>query len=188
MNKDEWINKWSNLEHQKKKQKMFNLVDSYIKFNPVRILDIGCGLASESELFQKKYNCELYLLDGDFETTTSRSRKVNYGDTNSMAFYSKIEDLKSSWNSRNMQYTFIDANNVNIDEAIKFDLIYSFESCGFHYPLSTYVDLIKKHSYEKTVTVFDIRKKTWTEQERFFNKIKILSETGKSFTTVLKVN
>ena len=47
----------------------------------------------ESEHFQKKYNSQLYLLDGDFEDTINRTRKVNYGTADSMAFYSKIEDL-----------------------------------------------------------------------------------------------
>tara|TARA_B110000503_G_scaffold69653_1_gene108556 strand:- start:4930 stop:5496 length:567 start_codon:yes stop_codon:yes gene_type:complete len=186
MSKDEWINKWANPQHQQKKLDMFNIVDSYINFEPKTILDIGCGLAVESELFQKKYNCNLYLLDGDFDTTVSRKRKVNYGSDTTMAFYSKVPDLMNSWNERKLKYTFIDANDISIDSSIKFDLIYSFESCGFHYPANSYAELIKKHSHENTVCIFDIRTKTYAEQSANFQTVKKIHTGHKFETTVLK--
>jgi SAM-dependent methyltransferase len=180
---NKWLASWTTKEHQDKKKMMFNIVDSNINFSPKNILDIGCGLAIESEMFQLKYNSNLYLLDGDFDTTSNRSRDTNYGTSDSMAFYSKIDDLKKSWNSRNLQYNFIDANNINIPSSVKFDLIYSFESCGFHYPVNTYAELIKKHSHKDTVLIFDIRIKTYAENKQYFNELKIL-HTDKKFKTV----
>jgi SAM-dependent methyltransferase len=160
----EWINAWQSDTHLNKKQLMFNIVDDYIKKAPMSILDIGCGLAFESEMFQKKYDCNLYLLDGDFESTQDRSRKVNYANVESMAFYSKIPDLKQSWDKRKLRYNFIDANTLDLDDDQKFDLVYSFESCGFHYPIATYKNFLKKHTDENTVFIFDIRRKTSKEQ------------------------
>lgn len=157
MNQGKWIDKWSTPQHLSKKKEIFNNIDKFIKFKPKRILDIGCGLARESELFQKKYSSELYLLDGDFGTTSDVERQVNYGTVDNFSFYNKIETLKDSYDSRNMLYTFVDANNIDIPDDITFDLIISNLSCGFHYPASTYKSLVKKHSTDNTVIIFDLR-------------------------------
>ena len=41
------------------------MLEQYLPRPPKRILDIGCGYAHISDMFQKKYGTELYLLDGD---------------------------------------------------------------------------------------------------------------------------
>jgi hypothetical protein len=56
-------------------------------------------------------------------------------------------------------YHLIDTNNINIDENIKFDLITSWLSCGHHYPVKTYIDLMKKHSHKDTRIILDLRTK-----------------------------
>lgn len=152
-----WLDKWNTPQHRESKRKQFEIIDNYLNFAPKRILDIGCGLATESEFFQKKYNCELYLLDGDFSTTSNVKRDIKYGTVDNFAFYNKVDDLKSSYDSRNMNYTFVDANNIDIPDDVTFDLIISNVSCGFHYPANTYKDLVQKHSTESTKVIFDLR-------------------------------
>lgn len=154
---NKWIDTWSIPQHIESKKKLFQVMDNYLKFTPRRILDIGCGLARESEFFQKKYNCELYLLDGDFDDTNTIKRDVKYGTVDNFKFYNKIETLKESFDDRGMKYTFVDANDINIADDVKFDLILSNVSCGFHYPANTYKNLIKKHSTSETKILFDLR-------------------------------
>jgi SAM-dependent methyltransferase len=165
MNDSTWINNvWKTEEYIKSKQVSFELIDSFLNEVPKNILDIGCGLAFESEMFQKKYKSNLYLLDGDFETTVNAERDRKFGSANTMAFYSKILDLQTNFDKRKMKYTFIDANNINIPKNLKFDLIYSNVSCGFHYPLSTYYNVLKTHSDEKSLMIFDIHTRYLQEQ------------------------
>jgi SAM-dependent methyltransferase len=154
MNK--WLDAWNTESHKEYKAKVFNIIDSYID-PPKTILDIGCGFARESELFQKKYKSKLWLLDGDFDTTKSISRDTKFGSAENFKFYNTIEILKESWNSRDMDYTFVDANDIRIDPSVKFDLILSSVSCGFHYPANTYKDLVEKHSHNDTKVIFDLR-------------------------------
>ena len=40
---------------------------------------------------------------------------------------------------------------------IKFDLITSYFSCGFHYPVKEYKELIQRHSHENTRIILDLR-------------------------------
>ena len=160
-----WINsEWQTDEYKKNKTVSFELLDSFLTTTPTNILDIGCGLAFESEMFQSKYNSNLYLLDGDFESSISASRDRKYGTADSMAFYTKIDNLKNSFDQRKLKYNFVDANNIQLPLDLKFDLIYSNVSCGYHYPLSTYLELLKIHTTKDSILIFDINSSRIKEQ------------------------
>lgn len=171
--KESWLNPW----YKERQQKDFQIVDNYLKVPPKRILDIGAGYAYVSQLFQEKYGTELYLLDGNFDGNTKRHNK--YGDAESMSFYGQLNDLKNYYDSQNLNYVQVDANNIFIDKNIKFDLICSWMSCGFHYPVDTYKDLIKNHSNEDTTTIMDIRRKTLKTQGKDFEVLNIIFENRK---------
>jgi SAM-dependent methyltransferase len=165
MNEDTWITgDWSQESYHKAKYRSFELIDSFLTTPPKRILDIGCGLAFESEQFQKKYNCELYLLDGDFDDTVNRERDKKYGNADSMKFYTKLDTLAKSYDDRGMTYQQINANDININDDVIFDLVYSNVSCGFHYPIATYLDLLKKHTDDNSIMIFDVLSRTTEEQ------------------------
>lgn len=160
-----WINsEWQSDEYKKNKGISFNLIDSFLTEAPRNILDIGCGMAFESEIFQSKYNSNLYLLDGDFESSINATRDRKFGTADSMAFYTKIDSLKSSFDKRNLKYNFVDANNIQLPSDLKFDLVYSNVSCGYHYPLSTYLELLKMHTTEDSILIFDINSSRINEQ------------------------
>jgi len=165
IHENKWIDgDWKTNDYLSVKTESFELIDSFLTQPPKQVLDIGCGLAFESELLQKKYRSNLYLLDGDFETTKDRGRDTKYGDANTLRFYSQVNDLLRSFDQRSLQYSFVDANNINLDENIKFDLVYSNISCGYHYPLSTYADLLKKHTTKDTIMLFDIHTRYLEDQ------------------------
>ena len=141
-----------------------NRLESYFatinrKKNVRKLLDIGCGLAFVPEMFQRKYNTKLYLLDGDSETNDKlKFRDVSFGQASSFKYYNEKSYLMKSYFERELDFEFIDADRPIIDVKIKFDIITSFKSCGFHYPLSSYKTLIRRHSYKKTKLFFDLRK------------------------------
>jgi trans-aconitate methyltransferase len=160
-----WINsEWQSDEYKKNKGISFDLIDSFLTEAPRNILDIGCGMAFESEMFQSKYNSNLYLLDGDFESSINATRDRKFGTADSMAFYTKIDSLKSSFDKRNLKYNFVDANNIQLPPDLKFDVVYSNVSCGYHYPLSTYLELLKMHTTEDSILIFDINSSRINEQ------------------------
>ena len=175
-----WLNIWQTPEYLEKKEKAFNIVDSYLiglSVIPNCILDIGCGLAFETEFFQKKYNSEIFLLDDDFDNNIeTQNRDVFFGPANTLKFYSNLNDLFNSYKQRNLRYNFIYAKNPVIKQDIKFDLIYSNRSYGFHYPIETYIDLIKNHSNKDTIVILDLWKETYTEQIAKCNLVKVLED------------
>lgn len=157
--------RWTSPEYTAHIEEIFNQLDQYLKTPPKRILDIGCGFAGVSERFQKKYGTELYLLEGDFSSNTeTATRKGKYGSKETFKFYMPVSLLKEHWDSRGIKYTFVDANNIDVPEDIKFDFVSSWISCGYHYPVNTYRDFIKKHVTEDSVIVMDFRRKSLGEQ------------------------
>jgi SAM-dependent methyltransferase len=176
-----WIDgDWKTESYFDAKVKSFNLVDEFLKSPPKNILDIGCGLAFESEMLQKKYNSDLYLLDGDFETTKDRERDRKFGDSESLRFYTKLDDLRQSFDSRNLRYTLVDANDIKIESDVVFDLVYSNVSCGYHYPLTTYLELLKAHTNKDSLLIFDIHSAYLQDQIKdHFEVVEYKSMLGK---------
>jgi ubiquinone/menaquinone biosynthesis C-methylase UbiE len=158
----QWDRKWTTEKYQAKRRANFETVDAYLNQPVGRLLDIGCGFAWESRWFNKKYGTELWLLDGDASTNATKSETASYGnwntDSDQLKFYHTFDFLNSKLQELGTKnYRLIDANNINIPGDVKFDVITSWLSCGHHYPVKTYIDLMKKHSHENTRIILDIR-------------------------------
>jgi hypothetical protein len=158
----QWSGKWTTERYTAKKRANFELVDSYLSQPVGKLLDIGCGFAHESRWFGEKYGTELWLLDGNQKHNVDKSNTASYGKWNTTAddlyFYHTFDFLDAKLQELGTKnYHLIDANNINIPEDVKFDVITSWLSCGHHYPVKTYIDLMKKHSHENTRIILDIR-------------------------------
>jgi SAM-dependent methyltransferase len=158
----QWLDFWNtSSDYQQEKTNSFNIVNHYLKTPPATILDIGCGLAFESRMFNKRYGSELWLLDGDVNDNPKTSRDIRFGAVETMAFYNKLEDIEQALKHDNIDnYTLLNAKNFKIPKEQKFDIICSWFSCGFHYPLDAYKELILAHSHHETKLIFDLRTKT----------------------------
>jgi SAM-dependent methyltransferase len=148
-----WISHWEDEKYKKIKQEHFIKIDEYLNSPIKNILDIGCGIAHESIQFNKKYKTALTLLDSN--TTTGKTN--GYNNANSFGFYNSLDDLKAYFSKLELQNIQLhDIKDYQSNE--KFDVICSYLSCGFHYPLDTYFDLIKKHMHKNTRLIFSLRK------------------------------
>jgi SAM-dependent methyltransferase len=171
-----YLDTWNDPAYVSGKQDVFSILEDYLPSPPKRILDIGCGYAHISDMFQKKYGTELWLLDGDISENKEQANRIaKYGSADSFAFYVPVSDLKQEWDSKGMAYIFVDANDIQIPQDIKFDLVYSWISCGFHYPVSTYKKLIQKHTTADSIIIMDFRRKSLDEQLKDFDIVQRLN-------------
>ena len=90
------------------------------------VLDIGCGLAIESGLLNKKFGCKLFLLDGDYDDSTGNRHK-DYGSSSSMKFYLSSDILQQKWQERGLDYFFINAKAPVIQKKLN-SILYIQES------------------------------------------------------------
>lgn len=175
----DWIrDEWSTELYQAHKHENFTLLDQYLDKPPRTILDIGCGLAWESRMFNERYGTRLWLMDGDFEDNAQDRvlKQARYcPDAKDFAFYYRLDQLRLELDRlQTKNYQLIDCNSIDLDPNLKFDLITSWVSCGFHYPVSTYRDLIKKHSHNDTVIVMDLRVPSKSKQPIVESDVEIL--------------
>jgi ubiquinone/menaquinone biosynthesis C-methylase UbiE len=158
----QWARKWTTDKYIAKRRANFETVDTYLNQPVGRLLDIGCGFAWDSRWFNEKYGTELWLLDGDASTNAAKPESASYGNWNTdsaaLKFYHTFEFLDSKLQQLGTKnYHLVDANNITIPSDVKFDLITSWLSCGHHYPVRTYIDLMKQHSHAGTRIVLDVR-------------------------------
>lgn len=187
-----WTEKWTRPDYIARKRENFELVDAYLNQPIKNILDIGCGFAWESRFFQEKYNCELYLIDGDNSDNVYKPESASYGNWNTefenLLFYHPLDYLDNQLKQLGTRnYHLFNCKNVEIPEYIKFDLITSWLSCGHHYPVNVYRDLMLKHSHENTRIVLDIRAKgvhTHFIGVEGFEIINVIVSRGKKRSTV----
>ena len=157
-----WARKWTKDQYIAKHRSSWEIADVYLNQPVGKLLDIGCGFAWESRWFNEKYGTELWLLDGDASTNAAKPESASYGnwntDSSQLKFYHTFDFLNSKLQELGTKnYRLVDANNINIPSDVKFDVITSWLSCGHHYPVKTYIDLMKKHSHENTRIILDIR-------------------------------
>lgn len=154
---DHWMRKWSSEGfYMERRQKIFDILRDYLAQAPSTMLDIGCGYAIEAGLIQKEFGTKLYLMDGDADWSEG-SRDIGFDKASTMNFYLPIKTLKEHWDSRKLDYEFVNALSPNIPKDMKFDFIYSGKSCGFHYPLDTHKQTIFKHSHADTTIIIDLK-------------------------------
>lgn len=177
---------WQKPQYIENKIRLFEQIDAYVGRPVQRILDIGCGFAKTSELFQKKYGTELYLLESDIGNSPGK-RIGKWGTAESFQWYLPIETLQQAWQSQGMTYTLVDGADPQISQDVKFDLVYSWLSCGFHYPVTTYKALIQQHIDKDTMIIVDFRNNLSDSQmndsdQQHYRIIKVLDETNKKKT------
>jgi hypothetical protein len=179
-------NVWQKSKYIAIKQRLFEKVDAYVGRPTKCILDIGCGFAKTSELFQKKYGCDLYLLESDIGKS-SGTRIGKWGSADNFQWYLPISRLEQAWQEQGMSYNLVDGSDPKIPSDVKFDLVYSWLSCGFHYPVSTYKTLIQKHTHKDSIIIVDFRNNLTASQiaqsdQKQYRIIKVLEETNKKRT------
>jgi len=144
--------------------KDYNMIKNYLPTKITNSLDIGCGLGLIDIALYNHYNGEvnIHLLDKTNvidENTSVRGFNKEYIFYNSMD--STKDTLVSNGVKENSIFTYeVTKNNIEQLNQNKYDLIISLLSCGWHYSLETYINLIKNTLTSDGVLILDIRHDT----------------------------
>ena len=140
-----------------------------------RCLDIGCGIGGIDISLYNHYNGNIKL---DLIDYTGIDEDLHYGFRDKASIYNNL-DLTAQFLGDNgvHNYSIYDATNWRFDK--QYEIIISLLSCGFHYPIETYLNQIKKH--KAGVVILDIRKGTKQKEtlKDNFNKVEVLMEWSK---------
>ena len=145
-------------------RKDYEMVQDYLPTSCDSVLDIGCGLAlSDVALYnhyKDNYNkrSEIYLLDkNEFDTTKISGFNKEYKGYNSM---DAAKDILVSNGVEESRINLYETDSFDELYDKKYDIISSFLSCGWHYDVSTYMDLFEKTLSDDGILILDIRHDT----------------------------
>lgn len=159
-------------------EKEYNLMSKYLPEKCNSILDIGCGIGGIDVLLSKYYNNpKLYLLDSNF-----RSSDIHYGYTNKESYYNSFLATRDMMVANGIFNYHILNLNTEITEVRHVNIIISLLSCGYHYPVETYLEDIKNTLTYDGILILDIRENTdgIEKVKKYFPKIDIISTYNKS--------
>jgi len=162
----------------------YNMIKEYLPLISKRtkhILDIGCGLGLIDIALYKHYNMKtrLFLIDTTAEIKSDENLsgfKLNYKFYNSLSYAWEL--LVSNQVDSNYIDEF-DACEYDVTKALYpyeyyFDVIISLLSCGWHYPIETYYELINRTLKPNGILILDIRHNTG-ELEYALKKFKLIN-------------
>lgn len=142
--------------------KDFEMIQKFLPYSALNVLDIGCGLGLINLALNDTFNqCNFHLLDKTQELNTEKISGFNEKYT----FYNSLPAAKTILCKNGIDEDRIhiyEVEDENIDslKKKKFDVILSFLSCGWHYSVDVYKDLILSSLSDDGVVILDIRHNT----------------------------
>lgn len=135
--------------------------ETYAKYLPKKcesIVDIGCGIGIQNIPLLEKYpNAELLMID-----KTKTEENIWYGYQNEGAFYNNLElAYKTMIDNKFTNVRMQQAKDGLIaapDNSV--DLVTSFISWGFHYPVETYLKEVIRVMKPGATLIVDVRHNT----------------------------
>lgn len=155
----------------------FDLIKAQVSGRPIRsIIDIGCGHALiDLHLYRQYEDPRLFLVD--VEETSHR----HLGYHRTAAGYASLDSAKRFLVANGVPSEKVETLNPRVDEmnSRRADLIISFLSAGFHYPLAEYKAFITSSLAHGGVLIFDLAKAIdESEFLKRFSSVRCIRETG----------
>ncbi|MEK7990166.1 MAG: hypothetical protein VSS52_004115 [Thiotrichaceae bacterium] len=169
----------------------FETLKPYLPQKVTKILDIGCGIAGIDALLDKHYKNS---------QSSSALESITLLDKNGFSkIYYNFEDEAAHYNSLDLAQLFLRMNDVSTQIDIVdidnnpfptelFDFVISLISWGFHYPVSTYLELVYENMSENGILILDVRKNQGQEAllATKFKDIKVIHDLGKAQRFLLR--
>jgi SAM-dependent methyltransferase len=143
------------------------------KLAPKRVADIGCGYAFFDLFVARDLKSHVVLID--LESNELR----HFGFKSEGAAYSSLARAKELLRANGVAARRITTLNPSkrAPERVKpVDLVVSFLSCGFHYPVDSYLPFIEKALVPGGAGIFDLRERTADAQAAALSRYGTLTD------------
>ena len=158
----------------------YSVIEPYLPREARVVADVGCGVGGLDVFLSRHYGgkAELYLVD-----RTEVQDRIYYGFKPHGAFYNSLSAAKSLLVQNGVEEPrihLIDARVEDLSTIRNVDLCISLLSWGFHYPVDTYSETVKKFMKKGGVLILDVKKGTGGETElhnTFHGRAQTIMET-----------
>jgi SAM-dependent methyltransferase len=135
----------------------FEQIRAYLpKKESISILDIGCGIGGVHPFINNEYHRKAFFTMYD---KTKTEKRIWYEFKQQGAFYNDLSYTKQFLVENGISEAHVETLEASEHPVFsrKYDLITSFISWGWHYPLSTYWDVVLETLQDDGVLILDIR-------------------------------
>ena len=176
-----FINYFQNKNLEKITEELFlKELDTFKNFLPNSvntIMDIGCGLGIINIYLNKFFEKKpiFFLLDKN-----RIDRKIKYGFSINYESYNDLNETKNILLENEIDsdcvYLFDVEKQFQINK--KIDLVISLKSMGYHYPINSYIELLRNCCTKNTVFIYDLGENQYDENylKTIFDDVKIIYE------------
>ena len=176
-----FINYFQNQDLEKITEELFlkelNTFKNFLPNSVNTIMDIGCGLGIINIYLNKFFEKKpiFFLLDKN-----RIDRKIKYGFSLNYESYNDLNETKNILLENEIDsdcvYLFDVEKQFQINK--KIDLVISLKSMGYHYPINSYIELLRNCCTKNTVFIYDIGENQYDENylKSIFDDVKIIYE------------
>lgn len=176
-----FINYFQNQDLEKITEELFlkelNTFKNFLPNSVNTIMDIGCGLGIINIYLNKFFEKKpiFFLLDKN-----RIDRKIKYGFSLNYESYNDLNETKNILLGNEIDsdcvYLFDVEKQFQINK--KIDLVISLKSMGYHYPINSYIELLRNCCTKNTVFIYDIGENQYDENylKTIFDDVKIIYE------------
>ncbi|TDL79455.1 class I SAM-dependent methyltransferase [Palleronia sediminis] len=151
---------------------------------PRRVADVGCGYAFSSLILWHRYDCDLVLID------IEENGRMHFGFEVEGAAYADLNTARRFLEANGVpgdRITTLNPRFQPLDEAGTVDLMISQISCGFHYPVDSYLDFMRDRVGRDGAILLDIRKgSNGVKPLRALGRIDVLDRQPKYATVFVR--
>ncbi|MBW6506260.1 MAG: class I SAM-dependent methyltransferase [Rhodobacteraceae bacterium] len=143
------------------------------ELQPRRIADIGCGYAMFDLFAAQDLATDLLLID------IEANERRHFGFADAGAAYSSLAVARAFLEQNGVEPGRIETLNPSKRDpltAAPVDLAVSFLSCGFHYPVASYLDYFARAVAPGGAIILDLRETTAAEQVAALARLGVLSD------------
>ena len=176
-----FINYFQNQDLEKITEELFlkelNTFKNFLPNSVNTIMDIGCGLGIINIYLNKFFEKKpiFFLLDKN-----RIDRKIKYGFSLNYESYNDLNETKNILLENEIDsdcvYLFDVEKQFQINK--KIDLVISLKSMGYHYPINSYIELLRNCCTKNTVFIYDLGENQYDENylKTIFDDVKIIYE------------
>jgi ubiquinone/menaquinone biosynthesis C-methylase UbiE len=144
-------------------EKDYDMIKSYLPQTADSILDIGCGLGLIDLALYNHYNGELEVNLLDKTKDLDEGENIRGFNGKKYTFYNSLDASLSTLSDNGVDTDKIKCYEVDSHSDLfnkKYDIIVSLLSCGWHYSIELYKDLIQSTLKPEGTLILDIRHNT----------------------------
>jgi len=143
----------------------YKIIKNYVK-QPMNILEVGCGLGRMSAYLNStlNYNPRFILMDSTvsiwgngYGWNQDPKKQIFYNNLNMAEKFCALNGLTN--------IELFDISKRDLEELKDIDMVMSFVSMGFHYPLSIYFDKLMKITTQDCLFTIGVNKDKYTAEE-----------------------